>query len=227
MTSPAPAMPFHIKSWLRLTVPGNTFQLPISNPPPMAIEGHTPWPATSNLPVIQTKISRLWWYFFRMSTPPITTLAQQLHSLKSLPNTKQLESMRVNAPRSSTKTQKTLADFTSWSSCKKTFQNLGRSPSHCRKRAIHTRRKSPLFGHVRLIHRTSVIRDFLPLYFLHIGSTPSLSKVHIAVFRASSSSSLLAWKSTTDAVIELTNKKKQLPDQTNQTSNCQWPIWIC
>ena len=30
-------------------------------------------------------------------------------------------------------------------------------------------------------------------YFLHIGSTPSLSKVHMAVFRASNSSSLLAW----------------------------------
>lgn len=101
----------------------------------------------------------------------------------------------------------------------KTFQNLGCSPVRCTKNEQHTEEWALFFGHVRSVEaRTSVIRDFLPLYFLHIGSTPSLSKVHIAVFRASSSSSLLAWKSATDAVIELTNKKNmfQLPNQPNQ-----------
>lgn len=215
-----------------LAIPFNFQNQNSHQTPTMAIKDHTPWPATSNLPVIQQKsLGDLWRYFFRMSTPPITPLALQLHSLKSLPNTKQLESMRVHAPRSSKKTQKKNACwFYIVLISQKTFQKLGCSPIRCTKNEQHTEEWALFLGHVRSVEaRTSVMRDFLPLYFLHIGSTPSLSKVHIAVFRASSSSSLLAWKSARDAVIELRthNKKKQLPDQTNQTSNCQWPIWTC
>ena len=112
----------------------------IKIPPPMAIKDHTPWPATSNLPVIQQKsLGDLWRYFFRMSTPPITPSAQQLHSLKSLPNTKQLESMRVHAPRYSKKKHKKKACwFYIVIISQKTFQNLGCSPVRCTENEQHT-----------------------------------------------------------------------------------------
>lgn len=90
-----------IKSWLKLD---STWQyLSTSNIkiPPHGHQGSYPM-ASYIQPAGDPKrsLGDLWRYFFRMSTPPITPLAQQLHSLKSLPNPKQLESMRVHPPRS-------------------------------------------------------------------------------------------------------------------------------
>ena len=155
---------------LNWTVPGNTFQLPISNPPPMAIKGHTPWPATSNLPVIQQKsLGDLWRYFFRMSTPPITPSAQQLHSLKSLPNTKQLESMRVHAPRSSKTTQKkTLADFLHRDHQPKNVPKPWVFPNSLQKTS-NTRKSEPFFWSCPLGWSSDVCDSglFAPLLFAH------------------------------------------------------------
>lgn len=193
----------------------------------MAIKGHTPWPATSNLPVIQQKsLGDLWRYFFRMSTPPITPLAQQLHSLKSLPNTKQLESMRVNPPRSSKKTkktQKTLADFfTSWSSAKKRSKTLG-GPQFAAQKTSNTR--SPFFWSCPLGWSSDVCDSgrFAPLLFAHWLNALLVQGTH---------SSLESLKFLFSLGLKINNRcshrtqqKKQLPDQTNQTSNCQWPGW--
>ena len=120
---------------LNWTVPGNTFQLPISTPPSMAIKGHTPWPATSNLPGDPTKIS---WRPVTVFFPDVHTSNHAIGTTATFTKIPtQSQAAWVNESPCAKVFKNNRKKNACWSyiviMSQKTFQNLGCSPIRCTK----------------------------------------------------------------------------------------------
>lgn len=215
---------------LNWTVPGNTFQLPISKFP-------LPWPSRI-IPHGQLHPTCRW--SKKISWRPVTVFFPDVHTSNHAIGTTatftkiptQYQAAWVNESQSAKvfkkkREKKKLPDFTSWSSAKKRSKSLG-VPQFAAQKTSNARKSEPFFWSCPLGWSSDVCDAglFAPLLFAHWLNALLVQGTH---------SSLESLKFLFSLGLKINNrcshrthkKKTASSFQANQTGNCQWPIWTC